>query len=686
MMIEQRIGGVQGSGGTGLTSSTFDILGTPGDTNSDTLLLGPTNGATNGSGATGYSVVLQGDAETGLSGTVEYRDGSDTAKVDFNGFEQFAFVESKSATVKAANNDIVDATKVTSDLTLDTGVGDDVVNFGRGHDTFKISKDYLGNDTVDGGDGIDTFHVAFSSTGRTPITFKGTTLFQDTPLVAEIDANNSVTLTSFEVIKSAGGADVFTGGYAAETLDSIEMGNGNDVFGWLTFNGDELNIDAGARNDTVGIGGNTGSGRTGLINGDVKGGTGTDKLVLGVTNGHDGATGFKVVIENDTESTRSFMGTVTYDGLAENVDGPQVDFTGFEAFTFFNANNAGLAGQNSDVVDATATTRSLSLDTGIGADTVNFGSGKDTFAVSKATFGLDVVDGGAGTDTFHVNFSSTSRQPFTFNGTNFNDRNPLTASLDANNKVTLTNFEVIKSALGDDTFTGGYASRSLQSIDMGGGDDTFGWLTFRNDALNIDAGRGNDTVKIGADFSGTATGLFAGVADGGTGNDTLALRYTDQSAGTGFKVVIGNEGGTVENIGVAGQTTTFKNFETFEFSNGRFRSDLNDVIDASTSTAKLTINAADGDDTITVGGGNDMLTGGRGADTFAFVGKFGKDTITDFDSGDMIVLEAANVVTGVSTSNGDTVITTADGWITLDNVTGFDMTNIGLIIDTGFFA
>jgi len=52
-MIVQTIGDVQGSGGTGLENAIFDILGASGDTGTDVLDLGVTNGASNGSGATG---------------------------------------------------------------------------------------------------------------------------------------------------------------------------------------------------------------------------------------------------------------------------------------------------------------------------------------------------------------------------------------------------------------------------------------------------------------------------------------------------------------------------------------------------------------------------------------------------------------------------------------------------------
>jgi len=918
-MIEQKIGGVQGVGGTGLVSATFDILGTSGDTNADTLILGPTNGASNGSGATGYKVVLTGDASVGLSGTVEYRDGADAALVEFNGFELFSFTDFKN--VAATNNDLVDATAVTSDLTLNTGAGNDTVNFGSGDDTFVIGKRDFGADTADGGAGDDTLDLsALTGAGRSPLTFKGTNLFQTTALVVErTDATaNSVTFTDFEKIVSGGDNDVFTSGYAAEPLKSIEMGGGNDVFGWLVFDGDDLDIDAGSRDDTVKIGGNSGSSRTGLLNGAVAGGAGIDTLALGETNGHSGATGFKVVIENDAESSKSFKGAVQYtDGLG----GTTATFTGFEALAF----NGRIAATSNDHVDATAATRNLTLDTGAGDDTVNFGSGNDTFVIGNRNFGADVVDGGAGHDTMDLlsGVGGHLATSFSVKGTNLFQNAPIVATSGANS-VSFTGFEVIKTGAHADSLVGGYADTGLKSIEMGGGNDVFGWLTFNGDFLNIDAGSGNDTVAIGGNSGSGRTGLMNGTVAGGTGTDTLALGVTNgQSGATGFKVVIAddaesgksfkgtvqytngttdglggtkvdftgfealtfasvlpatnndhvdataatqdltldtgagddvvnfgsgndtfvvgtknfganvvdggaghdtlelsntpytfngtnfsgkkamvvegavgnsvtftdfeaiesgnrndvftngyaarelksidmgwgndvfawatkendqldiNAGGGADTVAIGGSqgaggtglidgtvdggdgydtlrirynntsgdkgegfnvtftgdtdgevtyrdnangpTTTFESFENIVFEGFKRRSDLNDVVDARESKATLTIDTAAGDDTIIVAGGKQTLTGGLDADTFAFMGKFGKDTITDFNVGeDMIALEADTTIRAVYTSGSNTVIGTSKGWIILEDVAGLDIDNIDSIIDTTF--
>ena len=74
-----------------------------------------------------------------------------------------------------------------------------------------------------------------------------------------------------------------------------------------------------------------------------------------------------------------------------------------------------------------------------------------------------------------------------------------------------------------------------------------------------------------------------------------------------------------------------------------------DILDASADSAGVTlaggagddtIAAGAGDDTIAGGAGNDSLAGGTGADVFIFAPFQGRDTITDFTSGDLIDLSA----------------------------------------------
>ncbi|WP_291731894.1 calcium-binding protein [Leisingera sp. F5] len=88
-----------------------------------------------------------------------------------------------------------------------------------------------------------------------------------------------------------------------------------------------------------------------------------------------------------------------------------------------------------------------------------------------------------------------------------------------------------------------------------------------------------------------------------------------------------------------------------------------------------------GRDTLDGGSGDDMLTGGAGADRFVFKGRFGDDTITDFQTSgrrEKVDLKSIGEITSFrdlknnhlsENSNGDAVISDGSGnTITLDGI------------------
>ncbi len=647
------IGGVQGSGGTGLVSDTLI-----GDTADDTLALGVTNGK---GGATGFEVILE-DGENGIDGTVKNLGATGAAAgvtVDFKGFENFTFTDQAPGT----NGDFVDATAVTSDLTLNTGAGNDDVRFGKGDDTFEATKRAFGMDTVDGGEGDDTLDLsAFTGANRSDFLFTGTNLFESEDMtVTRVGASDKIVFSDFEEIISGGGADVFTSGYAQRILDKVSMGGGDDTFSWLTFRGDELDIDAGKGDDIVSIGGRVGAGHTGLIDGIVEGGEGKDTLALGVTNGAEGATGFKLVLTD--KNGASFDGTVEYIG---STDTTTTSFSGFEMFSFTNF----AAKTNNDHVDATKVESNLTLNTQAGDDTVNFGSGDDTFEVTKRGFGMDEVNGGEGDDTLDLSaLTGANRSDFTFNGTNLRENIDLVVQQNgSSHKITLTDFEDLISGGGNDEFTNGYALRSLDTIAMGAGNDTYSWLNKEGDELDIDGGSGQDTIFLGGTIGAGASGLIDGTVSGGTGTDTLALRFT-LGRGDGFEVEFNDEdSGTVSYLNGNGAETEFNGFENFTFSSFNGDNFNDDLVDAREATGNLNIDTAQGDDTILSGKGKDTFTGGQGADTFVFDGAWlAKDKITDFELG-VDTFATSGEVLSVSSNGTDTVVKMSNGYVTLENL------------------
>jgi Ca2+-binding RTX toxin-like protein len=78
-----------------------------------------------------------------------------------------------------------------------------------------------------------------------------------------------------------------------------------------------------------------------------------------------------------------------------------------------------------------------------------------------------------------------------------------------------------------------------------------------------------------------------------------------------------------------------------------------------------------GADTLNGGKHNDVLSGGSGVDTFVFESNHGDDVISDYEEGELIDLVAlGNELWSEQVVEGDTVITTVDGTITLEDYTG----------------
>jgi len=674
----------------------------------------PINGITNDDilkfagkpNTTGYKVVIDESAD-GFFGDVEIL-GPNVTK-SFTGIEGFAFENFING--GARNNDIVDATRVSSGLTLDTGIGDDTVDFGAGDDTFVIGNKRHGHDVVDGGAGHDTLDLLSGVGGNLAgqYTISGTNIHDTKKLVAQSvnQPGNSVSFSNFEVIKAGTLADVFTGGYAARSLKTIDMANGDDVFGWLVFDGDDLNIDAGSRDDLVKIGANPGSGFSGLLNGTVQGGMGRDTLQIGTTNGNQGATGFNVVIADDAAESNAFAGTVEYKDVA---DGPVADFSGFETITFSTFKNAKNV---NDHVDATGAT-DLTLDTGAGDDTVDFGTGNDTFVIGSKGFGADVVDGGAGHDTLDLSaVTGAGRADFSFVGvgTFANSTIPLQVFANGSNNIAFDNFEAIISGGGNDVFGGrvaetttgnAFADETLKYIDMGAGNDLFAW-NYTGGTLDIDGGRGNDTFELGETAGNGRVSLLNGAIDGGVGTDELLFGLVNAANGDGFKVIFDGDGsggvayrdsvadaatgvpGLIADLPNFVGITEFESIETLAFeADDRFGT--NDVVDISASQTNLTIDTGAGDDVIVFGnGGKDHVTGGAGADTFIFEkdGWFGKDTITDFDVNEdsLIGLQGVDAGDIKLLKDGDTVQIRADNGILL--LEGLTVDEVSSLFDFG---
>jgi len=171
--------------------------------------------------------------------------------------------------------------------------------------------------------------------------------------------------------------------------------------------------------------------------------------------------------------------------------------------------------------------------------------------------------------------------------------------------------------LGNDTLIGGLGNDTLNG---GEGDDNY-LLPITTASL------GSDTIT---DVSGVDTVVFAGSTPAITFNLGLT---TAQTVGAGTQITL-TAADAIENaIGGTGNDSLFGNA-------------LNNSLVGGAGIDTLT--GGLGNDTLTGGAGNDSLSGGAGNDQFVFDGTsvfaaatFGVDTITDFTTGDKLVLSKA---------------------------------------------
>jgi Ca2+-binding RTX toxin-like protein len=295
-------------------------------------------------------------------------------------------------------------------------------------------------------------------------------------------------------------------------------------------------------------------------------------------------------------------GTFTGTGNGENnvITARGYRSVGFELF--------GLDGEDT-LNGGFSSTASDLLDGGDGNDKLFGNEGND---ILRGGLGADRLDGGAGRDTADYSLAADAVVA--------NLAEPLANAGEAAGD-TYTSIENVTGSDFDDTIRGNTGSNTLNG---GDGDDIL------NGGRNITSGpirqRSSDTVN-GGDGSDTITADNGDRVNGGDGYDTV---IGDNSARRGFNFQVG--GTDVEKV----VGTRYA-----------------DVIDASgVTTYGVDLFGQEGSDTLTGGtqsdeldggSGNDRLTGGDGQDAFIFEDGWGRDTITDFQLGNIDALIMTNV-------------------------------------------
>ena len=411
-------------------------------------------------------------------------------------------------------------------------------------------------------------------------------------------------------------------------------------------------------------------------------------------------------------------------------------------------------------VDGSATTRKFSLTGGeddntlIGGTNANFingvggsneltgGRGNDTFVAGG---GNDTItDYGVGTDKISLAAEVAS---FDVDGNdvilNFDDGKSMTIADGAGKKI---NFLQNGKASTDVFTSGGKLSSNSKSITLSATTDNY---TATSTIMTINGGLTNGVQIVG---NAKANKIFGGsgddTLDGGTKNATLTggdgddiftyesgkVVITDYSLDDKISLTaapisesLNAKGDVVLKFSSANQLTIKGGDEIVFVSDGdevtktyfsdrivdsdgvtlqstfktEFTADELPNVDASLTTAKVTLNGNDSDNVLIGGRGNnlidgksgsDILIGNGGADTFVY--SSGNDTISDYESKDRISLTSAietfdlknnDVIIGFGSSSL-TVADAANSSITfLEEVNGRVTTNVNIFAADGIF-
>lgn len=380
------------------------------------------------------------------------------------------------------------------------------------------------------------------------------------------------------------------------------------------------------------------------------------------------------------------------------------------------AASVSVTGENgNDLLDASASALTVSLQGNVGADTLKGGSGNDNLNGNSEDDsidggdGNDFVQGGAGNDALIGGSGNDSLYgqggTDTLTGDLGNDAldggtgtgDVLLESADAN--LTLSNTQLLGN--GTDTLVGfelanlsaGAGNNTLTAtafsgpvtLNGGEGNDTLLGATSFVNVLN--GGAGNDSLKGGSVkdtlYGGSGNDSLLGMGDtdklygedgedtliGGTGNDTL-----DGGAGTGDLVVdSGNINFTLKNTQLVGNgTDSLTGIETASLTGGTSSNKL----DASLFTGNVTLIGDAGNDTLIGGSGNDSLRGDVGSDLLK--GRDGDDLL----NGGNDTLTSGTDNDTLNGGNGNDTLLGGIGNDALSGYTGNDVLNGGAGVDT----
>jgi Ca2+-binding RTX toxin-like protein len=495
------------------------------------------------------------------------------------------------------------------------------------------------------------------------------------------DAQGDYLVGIVNLIGSNTGADTLTGSSAANTLngqggdDTLDGQGGNDIL--LGGDGDDTLIGGGGAdslqggsgtNDTADYSGSASPVTVNLTTGIGTGGDAQGDTLTGIER-VIGSAGDDTLIGSATDDT--LIGGAGADTLTGNGGVDTADYSGSGAgVTVDLTAGTGVGGdaQGDTLTGIENLNGTAFVDHLYGNASDNTINGLDSNDTLRGGAGADVLNGGNGSDFANyqgsasavtVNLLADTASGGDATGDSLDSIENLYGSSNDDNLTGDNARNIIGGELGNDTIVGNAGDDSLSGE---AGND------------NLDGGDGNDRL-VGGDGADIANGgANADSIDGGTGDDTLNGGTGDDviSGGAGIDTINGNDGNDyieggagadVINGGAGIDTVSYANsFEgvvihlqsgTALFGDADGDS-LTEVEQAMGSGFNDTLAGTGGNNTLWGLAGNDQLSGGNGADTlkggagndtFAYtsigestVAASGRDTITDFSTGDHISL------------------------------------------------
>jgi len=532
-----------------------------------------------------------------------------------------------------ANAVTVDASAMTSSMTINTGSGADTIiagtgldtiESGGGDDTITFTTATFAGDFVNGGSGTDTIlisNLANISDGK----FSGT--------------------TNVEVLKLSdiAGTSVVTLGAKAElagivTVDASDLTGVNKATIDTSAMTSDVEIKTGEGDDTVTLG-------SGISTVTVSSGNDTIKTAAANLTSDDIIAGG---LGDDTllVTTVSSGGDAIEDADFTNVSGVEiVKFSNFTAQTVTLGEKARLAGvntidatlltnANNITVDTSAMSADVTIKGGTGADTFILGTSNDTIfggagndtvqlkSIDLTSF--DRFDGGSGTDIIEITDAATVvDDDFTgmtsMETVKLNDFASQSVSVGTNASVTSVGLKTIDASAVTQgvTVDASEATIALNIIGGSGGDTLYA----SKGANIITAGDGDDTIKIASNGFDSNDKI-----DAGTGTDTLEITDAANLVDASFTNINGIETIKLSDFAsqsiVLGSNAQNKGIVSIDATALTGTNALNINTAAMTANKDLDIQTGDGDDIFTVRksllDANDVLKAGGGTDTLVF--------------------------------------------------------------------